>query len=452
MEHRWLYAWALASIAFGGASLIVPLYIIELGGDAFVLGVLFAASSFVGIPGALVFGRLADRTGRRRVFVLVAMGLSGLMLIVIPFVETIAAVIFGYAAVWLGFAAAVPVLTLLAIVGAPESEWTHRIALLGKMQGIGWTIGLLLGFALIGILSIFLETILAQRVFLIVCALSSLAGLGLAIRTLPADPAPAEVPSPRRIRRSRQLAGEFNVRLSSFPFAPTSIDVRQFHPRRFVDRFTPQLAMYYLAVLLAFTGFGAFFAPLPIYLGEVGFGSTEIFALYFALNLAAVVFFARSARLTGRFDISTVQVAGLCLRAVAFIAVAAAGLYLGAGPLGLSTAAVLFAVIGLTWAVIAVTAAALITHLSPPVIRGEALGMYNALVAMAGGIGGLLGGWLGALSYPLAFLLASGLIVVAGGVVLLIRRMQRRGRRPVAEASAERSTCLDEHPDGEIDT
>lgn len=54
MSERWLYGWALTAIAFGGASLIVPLYVIELGGDALVLGVLFSTGAFVGVPGALV--------------------------------------------------------------------------------------------------------------------------------------------------------------------------------------------------------------------------------------------------------------------------------------------------------------------------------------------------------------------------------------------------------------
>lgn len=53
MSERWLPAWGLAALAFGGASLIVPLYVVELGGDAFALGVLFASASFVGVPGAL---------------------------------------------------------------------------------------------------------------------------------------------------------------------------------------------------------------------------------------------------------------------------------------------------------------------------------------------------------------------------------------------------------------
>jgi len=46
-----------------------------------------------------------------------------------------------------------------------------------------------------------------------------------------------------------------------------------------IDRFSPALATYFAAVLVVFTGFGVFFAPLPAYLAGVGFGSSETFAL-----------------------------------------------------------------------------------------------------------------------------------------------------------------------------
>ena len=423
MEHRWLYGWTLASIAFGGASLIVPLYVVELGGDAFTLGVLFAASSFIGIPGALLFGRLADRTGKFRSFVLFSMAIAFAMLLVIPALESILAVIAVYAVLWLGFAAAIPVLTLLVIVDIPEAEWSANIALLNKMQGIGWTVGLLVGFALIAVLTIQLDTITAQRIFLLVCASSTAIGFLISMSTLPPNPTPSAVPSARRLRRGRLTAGAYNVRASSFPFAPTRIDIRQFHPRRFIDRFTPRLASYYLAVVLVFSGFGIFFAPLPVYLGEVGFGASEIFALYFLLNIAAVLYFERASHLVSRHDASLVQFGGLTVRAITFVAVVMIGLSLGAGLLGLGLTTLMFIMIGLTWAVIAVTAATLITQLSPPIIRGEALGTYNALIAMAGGVGGLLGGWLGAMSYPIAFTVASALVMTGGVVVLLVRRM-----------------------------
>lgn len=65
MTDRWLYPWALGSVAFGGASLLVPLYIVQLGASPFQLGLLASMAAIVGAPGALIFGRLADRINNR---------------------------------------------------------------------------------------------------------------------------------------------------------------------------------------------------------------------------------------------------------------------------------------------------------------------------------------------------------------------------------------------------
>lgn len=422
MTDRWLPAWGLAAIAFGGASLIVPLYVVELGGDAFELGILFATGSFVGVPGALVFGNLADRTGKRRVFVLVAMAMTVATMLAIPLLDSIAFVIATNALLWFGFAAAIPVLTLLAVAGEPEDRWTPLIARLNRYQGIGWAAGLALGFVVIAGATTVVDTVTAQRWFFFACAGCAGVGLLLALRTLPPDPKPGEEPSPRRLRRRVRQAARFNVRGAAFPFTPGRFDPRGLHPRRFVDRFSPQLGMYFLGVVLFFTGFGVFFAPLPAYLSAVGYGSSEVFGLYLVLNVGAAVFFGRAAMLAGKYDVIPVHVGGLLTRGIALPLVAAVGVAVGGTLFGLGAIGVVFVVIGLSWAVIAVTAATLVTTLAPAAIRGEALGVYGALVAVGGGFGGLLGGWLASLNYVVAFAVAGGLVVLGTAVVVLLSR------------------------------
>jgi len=422
MTERWLTAWGLAAVAFGGASLIVPLYVVELGGGAFALGILFAVASFAGVPGALVFGNLADRTGKRRVFVLFAIAIAVLTMGAIPLLESIPFVIVANGLLWFGFAAATPVLTLLVVAGEPEGRWVTLIARLNKFQGIGWAVGLALGFAVIAATTRTVATITAQRLFIGVCALSAGAGLVLAARTLPRDPAPGREPSPRRLRRSLRKAGRFNVRGAAFPFTPTRFDPRGLHPRRLVARFSPSLGLYFAAVLVFFTGFGVFFAPLPAYLAEVGYGSDGIFGLYLVLNVGAAVFYGRAATLADRYAVLPVHVGGLLTRGIALPAVAGIGVLL-AGVASVGAVAVAFFVIGVSWALIAVTAATLVTSLAPPAVRGEALGVYGALTAVGGGVGGLLGGVLAGFGYVVAFGVAGGLV---GLGVLLVGVLSRR--------------------------
>lgn len=422
MTDRWLPAWGLAAVAFGGASLVVPLYVVELGGDAFDLGLLFASASFVGVPGALVFGSLADRTGRRRVFVLVAMAVALATLAVIPLLEAVPAVIAVNAVLWLGFAAALPVLTLLVVAGEPETAWTDRVARLNEYQGAGWVVGLGLGVVVVSGGSAIGDDRLAQRAFLATCAAA--AGLGLLVggRTLPADPTRGDEPSARRLRRRLGRAAGQGVRGASFPFAPGRIDPRSLHPRRAVERFTPRLATYFLAVVLAFTGFGVFFAPLPAFLAGAGYGSGGIFALYLLLNLGAAVFYGRAAVLADARDAIHVNAGGLLVRGAAFPVVAILGAALAASTVSTGALAVVFLALGVTWAVIAVTATTLVTTLAPKGVRGEALGVYGALTAAGGGVGGLLGGALASTGYVTAFAVAGGLVCLGALVVVGLAR------------------------------
>ncbi len=422
MARRWLWAWMLTAIAFGGASLIVPLYLVELGGGAFDLGILFATSSFVGVPGAIVFGGLADRTGQRRRFVLVAMACTVVTMLVIPALEAIWLVIVVHALLWLGFAAAIPVLTLLVVTGEPEAAWTSQISRLNKFQGIGWAVGLFLGFLISSIGSVGVETVTAQRLFFLVCAVSACLGLLLGARTLPPDPPRGTGPSPNRLRRQARRAVTFNIRGAAFPFTPRRVDPRQFHPRRFVTRFTPQLAVFFLAVVVVFTGFGVFFAPLPAYLDGVGYGSSEIFALYLVLNVGAAAFYDRAAGLVRTYEVLPVHIGGLVVRGGVLTTVALDGAANRGTVLGLGLAGILFVVLGLTWAVITVTAARLVTELSPAIIRGEALGVYGALVSVGGGLGGLLGGWLAAFGFVVTFGFAGLLVLAGAGVVTILNR------------------------------
>ncbi|WP_435072889.1 MFS transporter [Halorubrum sp. HHNYT27] len=424
MAERWLYGWGLGSVAFGGASLVVPLYVVDLGGGPFVLGVLAAVAAVVGFPAALGAGRVADRTGKRRVMVLATLALLAAGLAVIPLTDQVAPVIAANGAIWFAFAAATPVLTLLAVADVPERAWSERIALLNQYQGVGWALGLLLGAVWTGVGGRFLPMETVIRWLFVPLAAAAAIGLVLGARTLPADPGPGgdRRVSGNRLRRAIRAADRFSVRSAALPFTVGRADFRGLHPRRFVARFTPTLALYFAGVCCFFAGFAVFFAPLPAFLTAVGFGSDGVFALYLINGVAAAVFFGAAGRLSTDRDVVSLQIASLSTRAVAFPVVALVGAAWGVTSFGFGAAAAAFAVIGLTWAVIAVTAGTLVAKLAPVSIRGEALGTYAALGALAGGAGSIVGGWLAAVSYAIAFGAAAGLVLLGAGIVFLTKR------------------------------
>ena len=325
--HRWLYGWALGSVALGAASLLVPLYVVELGGGPFELGLLGAVAALVGTPGAMVWGRLADRTKNRRAVVAGSLLAVSVVLGATPFLSTVARAIVANALLWLSSAAAGPVLTLLVVADVPESRWNAEIAALNRYQGFGWAGGLLLGILWPATVGNLFAPLTSQRYLFLACAVAAAVAAVVLLRTMPA-------PSERRIGRLDRdrvgeslTAGRRGIRGATFQFTPTRHYwlTRSLQPDRMAARFTPTLAAYFGGVVVFFTGFSAFFAPLPLYLTGVGFSSDAVFALYLVSSIGSAAFYTGAGRLSGEYDLRLLQASALGVRSVVMPLVAVVG-------------------------------------------------------------------------------------------------------------------------------
>lgn len=431
MTERWLYSWGLGSVAFGGASLLVPLYIVQLGATPVQLGVLAATAAVIGAPGAILFGRLANRVTRRRPLVVVTLAGVAAMLAVIPLTSDVTAIIVANAALWLVVASVSPVLTMLVVDGTPESGWSTRIGQLNKYQGYGWAGGLVLGtvWPLVGPRLVGGDAV-TRTLFWVFAACATVAAVG-AVRSLPRPESAAHDTSERRTRRIARLlaSSRSGVKGSTFVFSPNRLywTTRQIRPRRLVDRVDSALATYFVAATLFSVGFAAFWAPLPLFLTDANFDSGQVFALYLASSLASAVLYESAGQLASRYDVRLLQSGALAVRGVLFPSVTAVTAF-GAASLGFVTAGVVLAAIGVTWAFIAVVGTAIVTRLAPPSVRGEVLGVHTALSAVAGGVGGLLGGWTAGFGYLAAFGVAGSLVCLGAVLVLSLQMLSGGGR------------------------
>ncbi|MFC7165838.1 MFS transporter [Halospeciosus flavus] len=419
-SDRWLYAWSAGYAAVGAASILVPLYAISLGAGPFVVGLIAATGAFAGVPSALLWGRLATKTGRYRPFVLLSLGASALAFGVLPLVENVWYVVLANALLIFASAAAAPVLTLLVVSGVPEAGWDGRIGFLNQQQGYGWLIGLLAGAgwsALVGGRLVDAQT--AQQWFFFLSAGTTGVATVLAWRWLPGRP---DVTMARFGRSTetveRLIRGSGRAfRITPFAGLRSFWAIRRLDPRAFAKRLSPELAAYLAAVFFAFTGFAVFFGPITVFLtGPLSIGSDGVFVLFLVSSALSAVGYGWAGRLSATRGPHRVQLGALGVRVVLFPAVGFVTL------LALDPFAVLlpvFALVGLTWAFVAVTATTIVTRLAPPAIRGDALGAYSALGGVATGVGSLLGGWLaGSVSYRAAFGVAGGLVLVGGALAL----------------------------------
>jgi MFS family permease len=434
MTERWLYSWALGSVAFGGASLLVPLYVVQLGASPVELGLLAATAAAIGAPGAILFGRLANRVGHRRPLVLATLATVAAALAVVPLLDSITAVVVANAALWLVVSSVAPVTTMLVVDDAPESAWDECIGRLNTYQGYGWAVGLVLGavWPVVGSRLVGGGSV-TRALFWLLAACAAVSSIGAA-RSLPRTGGEVHVTSEREARRiARLLSGtRRGVRGATFAFSPNRLywSTRGLDLRRLRGRLDAPLTTYLIAATLFFTGFAAFWAPLPLFLTDAGFDAGRVFALYLASSVASAVLYEGAGRFAARYDVRRLQSGALAVRGLLFPTVAVVG-GVGTASLGFGAAGVALAAIGVTWAVIAVVGTALVTRLAPPGLRGETLGVYTALGALAGGAGSLLGGWVATFGYLPAFGAAAAL-VLAGAV--LVFSLPAPDRQPTARA------------------
>ncbi|WP_435182624.1 MFS transporter [Halobellus sp. EA9] len=421
----WLYGWALGYAAVGAASLLVPLYAIELGAGALVVSLIAATAAFAGVPGAILWGRLVTRTRRRRPFILVALGLTAVVFLLLPFLGSPWSVLVVNAALWFVIAAAAPVLNIIVVEGFGTDQWTRRFGLLNHYQGYGWLAGLAAGGAWSSVAGpqLGLASLPAMRLFFVVSAVATVGGFLLVVARYPEASTISEQRFRRLVRRLR-LNGGTSVRSArGVPFGPVRIywalrDIGGGNVlTRLRTRFSGTLLRYLLGATIFFAGFSAFFGPLPAYLVDAGYATDEVFALFIVNSAASAAVYARAGALATTRDPLGLQVGALGFRVVAFPIVAVAGAAV-APPFGLLVVGALFLAIGASWAFITVTATALVSRLAPESARGEALGLYTAIGSLGGGLGSVLGGAVAeGVGYLVAFLAAGGLVVVAIGLV-----------------------------------
>lgn len=414
-SDRWLFAWALGYAAIGAASLLIPIYALSLGGGPFIAGALEATAGLAGVPGALIWGNFADKTGWRRGFVLISLAGSGVVLGLFPFVKSLSALLVVNTVLWFLVAAATPVVTLFMIENAPERDWEARIGLLNAYQRYGWVGGLVVGTAWLGFGTSQFSPLVAQRSFFLLCAIAAIGAAPLAFYWLPSEATTSAVRlarSPRSISRLVSGSGRY---LKLIPYAPAraTVALRNGASGRFFSRFSASLRRYLITAFLFSTGAAMFFGPVPAYLTDLGYPSAFIFGFFILASLSSAILFVPVGKLAAERQPKSLQLSALGIRTFLFPAVGAISLISGYAvrSLGLGIG---FMLLGATWAVIAVTGAGLVSRNANPSLRGEALGAYTALSGIGGGFGGLIGGYVALVfGYLTAFSIAGGVIFLS---------------------------------------
>ncbi|HAF70948.1 MAG: Major facilitator superfamily protein [Acetothermia bacterium 64_32] len=421
---RWYLAFLLANAASGAASLLLPLYAHYLGGSAGEVGTISAVGSLVGVGASLLWGRISDRTRRRRWFVILSFAGIALVYGLLPAVRTVGGLV-GLGAIASFFWMASSAVSVLVIMERfPEADWEREIGRLNAYSGFGWAIGQALGAGWTGMLIAFLGEGVGLRTLGLTIGLLGAAGAMVAGLFLP-EPV-------RRVER-RDFRGLVvslgNFLYERFRYGPVHLyyllspsQILRFLQGR--TAFGPDLVLLYYGVFLIMAAFSVFFVPLPIFLRrEIGWSSPIVYAAYTLHTLASVVSYRWVRGAILRWGHRPVLGVGLLGRAAAFALFALAGTALPGW-----TAVPLFLITGTTWAMFQLAAVAIVSRLAPEGLQGQALGIYNAINGLGGVVGALVGGFLS------DFWGFSATFLVAGSVVFITIPLVLIEARPLTEA------------------
>lgn len=382
----WRLGFVFHEMAFGLLSIFLPLYIISIGGSLIDIGVMSASALFLAIPASFFWGYVCDRTRRYKRYILLSFSSSAVILCLFTLTSNVKLLIALYVFMWIFHVAHDPPKNVLIAELYTREEWEKTFAVYGGLTGLGWLLGVLLGF--------FMSACGASAVFtLLLCGGLNFLALALSIIFVE-DPILIFERGLVAIERTINFAWKgVNVAFRILDGEPLNGKLEKEN----LNAFCCGLIFFSLATSILFT-------PLPIFLSSVLLlPQSSIFALY-ALNSTGSIlgyFIARcmSNMSGGKSALSRIAI----LRsALTFTLVAAAQLAL----FSVALVGTILIVMGFIYALFIIHTLALSMEIMP---KGKA-GLFNALVAVGEACGAFIGPFLAEkLGFTYTFL-ASGII------------------------------------------
>jgi hypothetical protein len=375
------------------------------------IGLVMAALNLGGLAAPL-WGALADRYRLHRF--LLAGGLLVTALSLALFSSTTALV------VWLalalaqgaGAAAASTVANLFIVELSPKQEWDERIGWLQTFYGGGQVAGLLIAGAMSQI---------DLRFGLLAAAVLAAVGIlpgWLTTRT------PAAPQTPRAVLMHAVRHGEWPVTSPQRTYHRPSLKAVRQLSRSLRSPFAGFLARW----LVTFGGGAAIFSLYPVLMQQAyGVAPTLSSAGYAVAAGLGLALYSPAGMWSSHLGAARVLRIGYLIRLLAFLTLVG----LASVPFGLRGWIALpsFVFVVLAWSLLSVSSTALAAQLAP-FGEGEAMGLFNAVTALAGMLGAILGGWVaGEWGYTTVAALAA--VATAAGLAPAISRLTSRSSKPI---------------------
>ncbi len=409
---NWVYSTLPIALATGPLGTLVTLYLIQLNG--ITLGTIYsslAAAVFngVSIPAAIFWGFATDRLHKRRALVVGSYALLGAVLVSFYLDRTTAGTIARYSAIsFISVASASP-LNLLIMETEPKNKWAEAFARLSMVSGVGTVLGLLIGTAWTDVLPTRLALLFVPL------GLFGLASAGFAFLMISE---PAFVFERENVALGKQsLFSRLLAHPLFFLEVPRMSDFRRaFGGLR--SSLTSYVPLFYISTVLFYFSGGLFNTVFVPAMEKYSLSDNAIFVVILLGMVVQTLTFQVAGRFISERPLVTTSVQGLVLRGACYILLGVAALGL-ADPLFLVPALIFYPVAsGLAFAIYYTSANTMMFNTVQGRNAGSSLGVYSAVVGVAGMVGALLSGFVSIdLGFYITFIVAGLLLFLASAVV-----------------------------------
>ncbi len=401
---RWLWAFAPINASTGIFLTLLPLYILQLGGDVIDVSLATSTYLFSLIPAALVWGFALDYYPERKRYIVFSYFGVGVVLIAGYLFGSLSLMPIFLALYGFLSAAAAPAVNLLLMETSAKSYWPDMVAKLSFASIIGYDCGVAVGFVW--------STFFDISPLIAVSGILSFISIVLVVKTVPKPVLSFE-------RKSLLFSREMFVhRLRDLPVLliklPTLRELRRLL-RMLRLTFLREVPLLYFSIFVFNIGtniFGVSYAPS---LKQNGVFDNGIFLITLTNSMTQTFLFYSIHRKRFFDNHSPIETTKwmLITRAGTF-SIMAASIIMFVGPGLMFSNIVLFSILGGSWAFYNVTTSTLVFRTLSPHRQGEILGLYTSLAGTFSFAGALLSGYISSiLGFAVTYLVAAILILLS---------------------------------------
>ncbi|ALV62740.1 hypothetical protein ADU37_CDS10410 [Thermococcus sp. 2319x1] len=391
---KWFYAFVPFKISTGGTSTLIPLLTLEASGSPQEVGVINAIGSIASMIGGTFWGRLSDKTLKRKPFLMLGFIGTSLFSFLMAFSRDITHLMILNFLYSFFIAATIPIPVILIARVLKKKQLNYGIAKFNEIGGWAWVVGLILGF--------FLAYFLNIRQLLVVFALVNIFSIVLGVKWI------QEVPF--RIER-KNLGVYANYIVEKFRYLPNIMIHLPDYNKRAFTRFL-EFKEFYLASILLWIGAMLYFSQFPVLLKSRNISTPEIYLAAVLNSSISAYMYMKAGIHTERMGGKASLIRGLSIRSFGFSLIL----------LGLSQTGMVFklyafasyALAGYSWAYIGISTTSIISKLAKEREQGAMMGFYNLISSLGAIIGSTLSGIIvNSRGFFVDFLFASLLILLS---------------------------------------